>query len=172
MGFSENLQILDLKVRMTRANVLIWGPGDKDENYPKRVELRDGLRERFPKADIQFSEEVGYPPGLEWLADRNPVVQQVAHLETCLVCIVLDVAKGPGEEIATFLQGAYGQKLFVLTPERFKDSRSFPAAVRERGSQEFFSDEEFTQGKLVDRAYIRIYEEILRQRAMHPGMDG
>lgn len=151
MSFDERInEIVGLSQAM-QLNVLIWGPGRlAAADYAKREKMRQEIKQVFTNADVRFSEDLmdTMPGGADGLTIPE---QELLHLAACDVCFVLDVSKGAGEEIAHFINSGFGHKLVILTHERYKDLRSFPAALRQYGNQLFFDDEEYNRCYLVNR---------------------
>lgn len=154
MPFDERLRQLGLLAEAVGLNILIWGSGRSfPEHFAKREQLRQAIRTRFSNTDVRFSEELTEEvPGA---ANLTFAEQELWHLAACDICIVLDTSKGPGEEIAHFVRSAFAHKLLILTPEKDKDSSGFPASLRENQNQWFFSDEEFDNGVLFERVFVR-----------------
>lgn len=155
MSFDERIrEIISLSEGM-RLNVLIWGPGAAAvEHYAKREKIRQKIKHAFINADVCFSEDLENKiPGS---IDLTLPEQELLHLAACDICLVLDVSKGAGEEIAHFTGSVFAHKLVILTHERYKDMTSFPASLRKYENQLFYSDEEYDHCYLVERVLSRI----------------
>jgi hypothetical protein len=154
MSFDERIREITSLSEAMRLNVLIWGPGPAaTEHYAKREKLRQQLKQTFINADVRFSEDLEDKiPGSK---DLTLPEQELLHLAACDICIVLDVSKGAGEEIAHFISSGYSHKLVILTHERYRVASSFPAALRKYENQVFFSDDEYEHCHLVDRVLAR-----------------
>jgi len=155
MSFDERIgEIISLSEAM-RLNVLIWGPGKSaEEQHAKREKIRQQITHAFINADVRFSEDLENKiPGSK---DLTLPEQELLHLAACDICLVLDVSKGAGEEIAHFIGSGFGHKLVILTHERYKDATSFPAALRKYENQLFFNDDEYEHCYLVERILYRI----------------
>ncbi len=156
MSFDERIdEILSLSAAM-KLNVLIWGPGKSaTQQYIKREKMRQQIKNAFINADVRFSEDL-----VEAASGRTKDLtipeQELFHFAACDICFVLDISKGAGEEIAHFINSGFGHKLVILTHEKYKDSSSFPAALRKYGNQLFFNDEEYEHCHLVDRVVSRV----------------
>lgn len=151
-----------LSIKAQQLMILVWGPGTRKKHYPKRKKIRDKLRAEFPNASVYFSEsdelnEILHKriPGSEsWPLNKK----EQSHLRACDLCVTLDVSKGAGEEIASSIGGRDGSKLFILTHVKYKNNKSFPAAIRVSGNQEFFTQKEYDKCNLVDRVIDRVVE--------------
>jgi hypothetical protein len=155
MSFDERIrEIISLSEAM-RLNVLIWGPGRAaGEHYAKREKVRQQINHAFVNADVRFSEDLeNDTPGSK---DLTLPEQELLHLAACDICLVLDVSKGAGEEIAHFVGSVFAHKLVILTHEKYKDATNFPAALRKYENQLFYSDEEYDRCHLVERILSRI----------------
>jgi hypothetical protein len=155
MSFDERIrEIISLSEGM-RLNVLIWGPGEAAaEHYAKREKMRQQIKRTFINSDVCFSEDLENKiPGSK---DLTLPEQELLHLAACDICLVLDVSKGAGEEIAHFTASVFAHKLVILTHERYKESTSFPAALRKYENQLFYSDEEYSHCHLVERVLSRV----------------
>lgn len=155
MSFDERIhEIISLSEAM-RLNVLIWGPGKgAGKHYAKREKIRRKIKHAFVNADVRFSEDL--ESGTPASKDLTLPEQELLHLAACDICLVLDVSKGAGEEIAHFIGSVFAHKLVILTHERYKGVTSFPAALRNYENQLFYSDEEYDQCHLVERILSRI----------------
>lgn len=155
MSFDDRIcEIISLSEAM-RLNVLIWGPGKAARNhYAKREKIRQQIKHAFVNADVRFSEDL--EDGIPGNKDLTLPEQELLHLAACDICLVLDVSKGAGEEIAHFIGSVYAHKLVILTHERYKDVTSFPAALRKYENQLFYSDEEYDHCHLVERILSRM----------------
>jgi hypothetical protein len=155
MSFDERIrEIISLSEGM-RLNVLIWGPGEAaPEHYAKREKIRQQIKQAFINADVRFSEDLENEiPGSK---DLTLPEQELLHLAACDICLVLDVSKGAGEEIAHFTGSAFAHKLVILTHEKYRDTTSFPAALRKYENQLFYSNEEYNHCHLVERVLSRV----------------
>jgi hypothetical protein len=163
--FEDEFERLKHMVVWTPLKVLVWGPGPAATRvHEKRVRIRDLIRDTFPNADVRFSEDLPAIVDDGVLSQRD---QELWHLAACDLCVVLDVSEGPSSEIATYCDTRDAYKLFILTPDRYRDSNSFPADLRKHKVQAFFSDQEFDECKLVEKAVERA-----RQIAMKRYMNG
>jgi len=156
MSFDDRISEIISVSEALRLNVLIWGPGQNTPAlYAKRQKIRQQIKDAFRNADVRFSEDLmdTVPGGTEGLSLAE---QELLHLAACDVCFVLDVSKGPGEEIAHFINSGFGHKLVILTHEKDKEARSFPAELRKYGNQLFFNDDEYEQCHLVERIVSRV----------------
>jgi hypothetical protein len=89
--------------------------------------------------------------------------KELFHLASCDLCVVLDMSKGAGEEIARYGAGRVAQKFFVLTPEKYRHVTTLPSAFRRHLSQEFFNDDEYDSCNLVQRVVARAQQVALAQ---------
>jgi hypothetical protein len=87
--------------------------------------------------------------------------QEAWHLAASDLCIVLDTAKGAGEEIAHFTGSKDAYKLLVCTDEKYKNVNSFPAELRKYAVQIFYTEEEYRLCSLVERAITRLDQRAL-----------
>lgn len=155
MSFHERIRQLGLIVEAMELNVLVWGSGrGLPEHFTRREQLRQAIKSRFPNTDVCFSEELTKEvPGS---ANLTFAEQELWHLAASDICIVLDTSEGPGEEIAHFVKSAFAHKLLILTPQENKDASGFPASLRENQNQWFFSYEDFDNGALFERVFVRL----------------
>lgn len=144
MAFEEGIEQLENYVKVTKLNILVWGPGEGGgEHYEKRKKIRQVMQENFPKADVRFSEEESLKKIVPGAEDLSTPDQELWHLGACDVCVVLDTSKGAGEEIAHFTNSTEAYKLLIFTHERYRGSTGFPAALRKYNNQIFYSEEEY-----------------------------
>jgi hypothetical protein len=155
MSFHERLRQLGLLAEAMELNILVWGSGRSlPEHFAQRERLRQAIKTRFPNADVRSSEELSEEPSGG--DDLSLAERELWHLAACDLCIVLDTSRGPGEEIAHFVGSAFAPKLLILTPEKDRSASSFPASLRENQNQWFFNDEEFENGDLFERVFVRL----------------
>lgn len=158
MTFKENFKQLDRTLSVSSLAILVWGPGKNSEkkHFEKREKIRDELKKNFPYSEVHFSED----PELSDLVPEAPHLplqqQELWHLAACDLCVVLDTAKGPGEEIAHFTASRYAYKLMILTHQKYENATSFPAALRPTQNQIFYSEHEYDSCSLVGRVIDRV----------------
>jgi hypothetical protein len=156
MAFKEAIKQLAQITEAYSLNILVWGPSEAvPEHGEKRLKLENEIGKCFPNADVRFSENLNLAeslPGAELLTIPQ---QELWHLEACDVCVVLDTSKGAGEEIAHFVSSRAADKLLILTHERYKDSTSFPATLRETQNQLFYTDAEYSSCSLIEVVLTR-----------------
>lgn len=150
MSFEERIDQVLRASEAVKLVVLVWGPGaDAGDGFEKRKKIREEILSRFKNADIRFSEDLeGVVPELK---DANMQDQELVHLASCDLCVVLDTSKGAGEEIAHFIRSPFSRKLLILTHEKYQGVTSFPASLRSYGNQIFYSEDEYYTCNLVGR---------------------
>lgn len=161
MAFEDQIQKIKLQVYALPVNVLVWGPGQVGgEGYEKRLQIQRKLQERFPNADIRFSEELALSRVLPG-KDLELHEEELWHLAACDVCVALDTSRGVGEEIAHFSTSIYAYKLWILSNRKYEDSSSFPASLRRHRNQIFYTNEEYESCSLLDRVVTRVEQVAL-----------
>jgi hypothetical protein len=162
VSFEERIGALERRASRVELAVLVWGPGEGGgEHYEKRLEVRERLKAHFANADVRFSEELSagsLPSGAEHLSAPE---QELWHLRASDVCVVLDTAKGSGEEIARFSGTKEAYKLLVLTHECYRDAATFPGSIRSGLKQIFYTDEEYTSCSVVGRVVHHVRQVAL-----------
>jgi hypothetical protein len=153
--FEENQEKLEERLRDQKLAVLVWGPGSAGgEHYEKRQKIQKVLEAHFPKGEIRFSEELtDLVPGAR---DVGIEKQEEYQLALCDACVVLDTSAGPAAEIAYFARSPLKYKLIVFSHERYKDSPSFAAMLRQGLDHIFYSETEYASCNLVDRVRDRM----------------
>lgn len=144
--------------------IFVWGPGEANEGSEKRTQLRDELRNLYEMSGVYFSEDadvVDATPGAEDLSFHE---RERWHLAAADLCIVLDTSAGPREEIAHFASHPRANRLVIFTPENLKDARGFPANLRERLRQLYFTPQEWKSCNVVARAINIVDNEALALR--------
>jgi hypothetical protein len=156
MAFSEAIKRLAQLTEAYSLNVLVWGPSEAvPEHGEKRLKLQNEILICFRNADVRFSENLNLAESLPGGEQLSIPQQELWHLEACDVCVVLDTSKGAGEEIAHFVHSRAANKLLILTHERYKDSTSFPAALRANQNQLFYTDDEYKSCSLIEAVLTR-----------------
>lgn len=156
MAFRDGIKQIEAYCFATELNVLVWGPGESSpEDYNKRLKILQSIQKQFTKADVRLSEDEHLR---QLVPDPGAPLhqQELWHLGACDVCVVLDTSKGPGEEIAHFIGSRFKRKLLILTHEKHKEARSFPASLRQTENQVFFTDEEYSSCSLVEQVINRV----------------
>jgi hypothetical protein len=161
MTFRDKIADLERIVAAVPVHILVWGPGDTaGPDWEKRKKIRETLTREFPNAQIAFSEDLPDDPSG---SDLTLQERELWHLSVSDITIVLDTSKGPGEEIAHFTRTTMSRKLFILTNERYKAVKGFPAALREHENQVFFNDGEYTSCSLIERVLRRAKQVALNK---------
>lgn len=157
MSFKDGIDHIKQITEACHLNILVWGPGaGAPQHVEKRQKIQRELRICFRNADVRFSEDLKLSDVLGGAEQLNLAAQELWHLAACDVCVVLDTSKGAGEEIAHFVGSYFAHKLLILTHEKYKDSTSFPAALREHQNQLFYSDSQYASCSLVEYILTRV----------------
>ena len=125
------------------------------EHGEKRLKLQNELRRCFRNADVRFSENINLVESIAGGDQLTIPEQELWHLAACDVCVVLDTSKGAGEEIAHFVDSLLAHKLLILTHVRYKDSTSFPAALRANQNQLLYTDIQYKTCSLIESVLTR-----------------
>ena len=170
MSLTDNIRKIGNFVEVSEIAILIWGSGSGGgEHHKKRLKVRETLATTFPKASIHFSEDRALKQAVRGAKYLSIPEQELWHLTACNVCIVLDTSKGSGEEIAHFVGSGHAHKLLILTHEQYKGSTSFPAALRKRQNQIFYSEDDYRSCKCVEQIIARVRQVAL---AMYSSPNG
>ena len=171
MTFKDKIQRLERFAHQVELDVLVWGPGaGAPQDNAKRQKIRDSISAQFPVAEVRFSEELVASAGdLANGLDTLPLPEQeLWHLAASDVCVVLDTSKGSGEEIAHFSGTPHCCKLLVFTHEQYSNANSFPAELRKKVEQRFYTDEEYESCNLVAKVLKHIETIALGKLSSHP----
>ncbi len=157
MSFDDDIKQLAQVTEACNLNILVWGPAETvPEHGEKRSKLQSEVRRYFRNADVRFSESLNLAETIAGGDQLTIPEQELWHLAACDVCVVLDTSKGAGEEIAHFVNSQLAHKLLILTHERYKNSTSFPAALRAHQNQLFYSDIEYDSCNLIESVLTRV----------------
>jgi hypothetical protein len=157
MSFKEDIKQLAQLTEACSLNILVWGPSETvPEHGEKRLKLHNEVRKCFRNADVRFSESLNLSDSIAGGDQLTIPEQELWHLAACDVCVVLDTSKGAGEEIAHFVNLQLAHKLLILTHERYKNSTSFPAALRAHQNQMFYTDLEYESCSLIECVLTRV----------------
>jgi hypothetical protein len=161
MGFAEAFDQLQLFVKATKLNILVWGSGKSNkEHFEKRSKIRNELTLHFANAAVHFSED---PELFEELKKNITSIgaltvpeQELWHLGACDVCVALDTSEGVGQEIAHYVTSAWSYRLLILTNEKYRGSTSFPAMLRKNLNQIFYDENDYISCNLVRHVIARV----------------
>ena len=157
MSFHDEIQRLAQIAEAYQLNILVWGPAETvPEHGEKRLKLQNEVRRCFHNADVRFSENLNLAESIVGGDQLTIPEQELWHLAACDVCVVLDTSKGAGEEIAHFVGSHLAHKLLILTHERYRNSTSFPAALRANHNQLFYTDIQYVSCSLVEIVLTRV----------------
>jgi len=140
--------------------ILVWGPGpnsNEPDHILKRQMIREKLEAEFPKSTINFSEDVSIDQQLQRAHhdydNFSQTLKQTLQLDLCDACIILDSSAGPREECGLALKNSANyQKVFVLTHQKHQFTKSICSEIRANFKSYFYSDQEFIDCNLTDRA--------------------
>ncbi|MEI6310041.1 MAG: hypothetical protein WCP58_10420 [bacterium] len=107
--------------------ILVWGPGDpgtsappeKQKAYRKRLQIKDVLRNRFPRAEVNFSED------LEMVQIATGIIGQLRkealQARTADLILMLAISRGAELELDHFVPTYpwFREKVYVLLPQQF-----------------------------------------------------
>ncbi|QDT27866.1 hypothetical protein Enr10x_32010 [Gimesia panareensis] len=149
--------------------ILIWGPGKKDKNYSKREDIKRELQQRFPEADVFFSEE---KQARKQTRNSYPslIDEELAHATAADIIFALDTSKGVGEEISVYSE--YSQirgKLIVLSHVKYRRVNTFPAALRRCLHLEYYSDEDYSSCNIAKKICTKHVNAFLLRRIAERG---
>ncbi|MCA1706763.1 MAG: hypothetical protein LC808_27285 [Actinobacteria bacterium] len=157
MSFAAELERLrEEKLRTYPLLILVWGPGDPGPDgpdllrrlYVKREDIRAHLRQRFPSADVQFSED------LVSGTDRGDTIlaQELEQAAVAHSVFVLDVSRGAHVEVDVYSTYAViAAKMHVFLPEEYI-GRGLAREVHDRlRSLEGFTDKDLADCRVAKR---------------------
>jgi hypothetical protein len=157
MDFDAAFDNLKKRSEGYELKILVWGPGPgRTEHFEKRRKIRDEIRRCFRNADVRFSEDLDLSGTFPGIDPDDHGTKELVHLAACDVCVVLDVSKGPGEEIAYYARSLDAYKLLILTHERYASSSGFASALRRNQNQLFYDDHQYETCTLVEHVLDRI----------------
>jgi len=128
--------------------VLLWGPGQRNPDFPIRKAIIDRIKKDLPNVDIRMSED----EDLKSLTSGPFLDEEDAEGTQALMAdaiIILDTSDGPHAEIAKYSSSPQiATKMFVLTPEKYHNSASFLSIIKRNLQQYFYSDDDLKNDKL------------------------
>lgn len=107
--------------------VLVWGPGDPGADakaeklaaYRKRIQIRDVLRTKFPRAEIYFSED----PEMIKIAEgfKGQLRKEALQAKFADLVVMLDIGRGVDLELDYFVPTYpwFRDKVHVFLPEKY-----------------------------------------------------
>lgn len=121
----EALSLLE-DARFEPIKVLVWGPGDpgptaspeSKKAYQKRIQIKEVIKEEFPRAEVFFSEDsemLEISKGLKGHLRKEAFQAKIADL-----ILMLDVSRGADLELDHFVPTYpwFREKVYVFLPER------------------------------------------------------
>ena len=118
-------------------NVLVWGPGNPGPvtsaetraAYEKRLQIKDVLKGKFPRAEVHFSEDpemINVSQGIHGQLRREALQAAAADL-----ILMLDNSRGADLELDHFVPtySWFRDKVFVFLPEQYVPPKGLVAEV-------------------------------------------
>jgi len=149
----EAAEIME-NARYAPIKILVWGPGDpgadasaeKRKGYEKRIQIKDVLRSRFPRAAVHFSEDEEMLEIGEGISRQ--LTKQALQARDADLVLMLDISRGADLELDHFVPTYpwFREKVYVFLPERFVPPTGLVREVFDYLRQdqvEGFTDEEF-----------------------------
>lgn len=142
--------------------IIVWGSGvGYPEDYEKRVKIRSVLQDYFINAEVKFSEDEDLRDLVPGRGEIGFPQEELWELNVCDVCIALDTSEGVAQEIARFVNTALSYKLIIFSHEKYKGSSSFPASLRDKQNQQFYSDYEYSSCDVTKRVLTHVQQVAL-----------
>ncbi len=132
--FHEDILRIKEDIRYQPIRVLIWGPGsprteagEKSKEYLKREQIKQELSQRFPRAEVYFSEEL---MDID-LASERPLLQEAVHAKISDLIIILDLGRGAELELDHFVLQYpwFRNKVFLLIKEEYLNTHGLVIEV-------------------------------------------
>lgn len=163
-GFDDaNRKIIE-GLRKKRLRLLIWGPGDPGKdgtakakaNYEKRCLIRQTLKEKFPRSDVAFSED------LRTLELIGQLKQEAVHAKAAHAIIILALSRGADLELDHFVLNYkwFREKVWLLVPQEYLAKGSLVEdevfKLIPQGQIQGFTAEEFDRSDVAKRMSVAI----------------
>jgi|GEM_PF-3331147 len=155
-------QKMMVTARCQPITILVWGPGnpgagaspEKVKAYQKRLKIQTYLRERFPSANVFFSEDKEMKELA--LTGQNQLEMQAVQARIAHLVLMLDIARGVDLEVDHFIPTYtwFREKAYVLLPEKYVLTTGLTGTVFDLlGSNHIigFSEIDFDSCKLVTK---------------------
>lgn len=146
--------------------ILVWGPGDPGEDaspekqgaFKKRLQIKDVLKEQFPRSEVHFSEDsemIQITTGIE-----GQLRKEALQARTADMVLMLDISRGVDLELDYFLPRFpwFRDKVHVFLPQQYVSSKSLVKVILDylRSDQfEGFTDEDFQTCTLATRKAVK-----------------
>ena len=152
--------------RYEPITILVWGPGDpgqkastdRRDSYLKRLQIKEVLREKFPRASVYFSED----PEMREVGTGIVGQLRIEALQAKIsdLVIMLDLSRGADLELDHFVPTYpwFRDKVHILLPEKYLSGTSLVADVLKyvpRDQVEGFTDEEFKRCEVATMMAVR-----------------
>jgi len=130
--------------------ILIWGPGKTlpdGKAYPgfeKRLKIKEALKEKFPHANVVFSEDkelIEHTPELETQLDKELFQAKMSD-----IVIILPLSRGSQLELDHFaFYPEIARKIRVLLPQEYCDNPGLSGDILRLVAVEPYSVSEFDE---------------------------
>lgn len=117
--------------RYQPIKVLVWGPGDPGPGasaeakagYQKRLQIRAVLRDRFPCAEVYFSEDAEMIQLTEGLGGQ--LLKEAVQARLSDLVIMLDLGRGVDLELDHYIPTYdwFPRRVFLLVPKKYVDTK-------------------------------------------------
>lgn len=153
--------------------VLIWGPGEPGENsddnakagYEKRCKIRETLKENFPNATVEFSEDLIEPDSID-----GPLDQEARHARIAHLVIILDISRGADLELDYFSKYPwFREKVWLLVPQKYLDSPGLADEVYKlipERQRQGFTSEEFDRSDVAKVMSVKIVAHVAMDKLL------
>ncbi len=151
--------------------ILVWGPGnpgtgatpDRQRAYEKRLQIRDVLRTRFPRAEVYFSEDpemIQITEGIPGQLRKEALQAKISDL-----VLMLDISRGADLELDHFVPTYpwFRDKVHVFVPERYMPPSGLVSEVFNylRPEQiEGYSDADFEACVVATQKAVQVAEYV------------
>lgn len=157
--------------RYENIKILVWGPGDPGDGasqdkrlaYAKRLQIRDILRQEFPRAEVYFSED----PEMIQISEgiRGQLRKEALQARTADLVLMLDISRGTDLELDYFVPKYpwFREKVYIFLPEEYVRSRGLVREILDYlhpNQIEGFTDDEFRKCHVATRKAVSIAETV------------
>ena len=175
MDAKARAKILSEKAKEQQLVILVYGPGDpgpggSDElrkYWQKRNQIKEILKDTFPRSEVFFSEDLGLRELTVGLEDL--LVEELVHTSIADCILVLDVSRGAHVEVDRFSSiPDIACKMRILIPDRYVGTSGLVSAVHADLRIEGFTKEEFDKCKLATEKCVNLVMSFAYKKVLQP----
>lgn len=160
--------------------ILVWGPGDPGENapsdkckaYEKRLKMKTHLKQKFPRAEVFFSEDKKMKELTQ--TGQSQLQAEAMQAKIANLILMLDLGRGVDLELDYFVPKYpwFRDKVYVFLPIQYVSTKGLVAEVFDKLESNHiigFSEQEFKSCKLVTEKTFEVAHTVAMDHYLQRG---